>query len=476
MTLTLRRGLPRIAGGDPFPPGGTVVAPLIDEPQPVAEPAPTPAPAQTGGESVTLRRGLPRVAGGQAWPTVETALIGGVPAPEAVSEPAPTPAAVPAAAPTATESIALRQGLPRRAGGPAWPESAQVDVAVAAPVPEPEAPVVEEPVAVDKPAAAQPAAPRRTPETKPEPQKYGPFTVAQWTAVAGGGIVLLGLLLAGAVALTRWFLGTDTGSSFIATYDGHAPMPESAPVGVPGWLAWTHFFNVFLMALIIKSGLQIRHERRPDAYWTPRGGGKKISLSVWLHQSLDILWVVNGAIFLVLLFVTGQWMKIVPTSWEVVPNALSAGLQYLSLDWPTENGWVHYNGLQQITYFLVVFVAAPIAVATGVRMSEFWAKAPASWSKVYPVEIARKLHFPTMLFFSAFIVMHVALVFATGVLRNLNHMFAAQGSTDPAEYASNWTGFLIFLVAMSVTAGAVVAARPMVLTPIARRFGEVTAR
>lgn len=444
-------------------------------PAPVEAPAASPATAETpeapttpapvGGESVTLRRGLPRVAGDDLWPAAATAVVGATAAPSAEPEPAAAPPpATEQTVPTATESIALRQGLPRRVGGPAWPESAQVDVAVA-----------EEQVAVDKQPSA-PAAPRRAPETKPEPQKSGPFTVAQWVAVAAGGLVLLGLLLAGVVALTRWFLGTDTGSDFITAYDGHAPMPDSAPVGVPGWLAWTHFFNVFLMALIIKSGLQIRHERRPDAYWTPRGGGKKISLSVWLHQSLDILWVVNGAIFMVLLFVTGQWMKIVPTSWEVVPNALSAGLQYLSLDWPTENGWVHYNGLQQITYFLVVFVAAPIAVTTGVRMSEFWAKAPASWSKAYPVEIARKLHFPTMLFFSAFIVMHVALVFATGALRNLNHMFAAQGSTDPAEYASNWTGFIIFLVAMAVTAGAVVAARPMVLTPIARRFGEVAAR
>ena len=57
-----------------------------------------------------------------------------------------------------------------------------------------------------------------------------------------------------------------------------------------------------------------------------------------------------GLIDCVLLFVTGQWMRVIPTSWEVFPNALSAALQYVSLDWPTENGWVNYNGLQQLAY------------------------------------------------------------------------------------------------------------------------------
>ena len=70
----------------------------------------------------------------------------------------------------------------------------------------------------------------------------------------------------------------------------------------------------------------------------------------------------------------------------------------------------------------------------------------------------------------------VTLVFATGALRNLNHMFAAQGSVDAAEYAGNWTGFWLFVAAMAVIAGAVAAARPMLLAPIARLFGDVKSR
>ncbi len=301
--------------------------------------------------------------------------------------------------------------------------------------------------------------------------------MGQWVgAVLVGGA---GLLFAAAmvVLLVRWLVSLPFMQDFLTTYPGEYHLPESAPVGFPAWLNWQHFLNVFLMVLIIRSGLQVRHQKRPEAFWSPRWNkGRKISIMLWLHQSLDILWLVNGVIFVVLLFVSGQWMRIVPTSWEVFPNALSAVIQYVSLDWPTENGWVNYNSIQQLTYFLVVFVAAPLAAITGVRMSGIWPKNATRLSAAYPIEWARAVHFPTMIFFVLFIVVHVTLVFATGALRNLNHMYAAQGSTDPTALAGNWAGFWIFVASMVVIAAGWVAARPLVLAPIARLFGTVSAR
>jgi thiosulfate reductase cytochrome b subunit len=291
-----------------------------------------------------------------------------------------------------------------------------------------------------------------------------------------GGIGVL--FVAGmAVLAARFLLSTDPLRDFLATFPGEYHLPEGAPVGLPKWLGWQHFFNVFLMVLIIRSGLQVRRQSKPPAYWSPRWNPtRKISINLWLHQCLDILWLVNGVVFVVLLFATGQWMRIVPTSWEVFPNALSAALQYLSLDWPVENGWVNYNSLQQLAYFATVFVAAPLATVTGVRMSGIWPKKADTLNRIYPVEWARKVHFPVMLYFVVFIAIHVFLVFATGALRNLNHMYAAQGSVDPDAYSANWTGFWWFAASLAVIAGAWVAARPMVLAPVARLFGTVSSR
>lgn len=116
-----------------------------------------------------------------------------------------------------------------------------------------------------------------------------------------------------------------------------------------------------------------------------------------------------------------------------------------------------------------MFLAAPLAAITGVRMSGIWPKNATRLNKIYPVEWARKVHFPVMIYFVLFIVVHVTLVFATGALRNLNHMYA--GSDEV-----NWVGFSIFAVSMLVIVGAWVAARPLVLAPIAKLFGSVSSR
>ncbi|WP_254431236.1 cytochrome b/b6 domain-containing protein, partial [Agromyces sp. Marseille-P2726] len=290
------------------------------------------------------------------------------------------------------------------------------------------------------------------------------------TALVGG----FGLLLIATVAVigASWFLSSPVGRDFLAAFPGEYHLPEGAEPGFPAWVQWQHFFNVFLIVLIIRSGLQVRTEKKPSAYWTPRwskNGQGKISLALWFHQSLDILWLLNGVVFVVLLFVTGHWMRIVPTSWEVFPNAISAGLQYLSLDWPTENGWANYNSLQQLMYFITVFIAAPLAAATGVRMSGLWPKNAKTLNRIYPVEWARAIHFPVMLYFVAFIIVHVALVFATGALRNLNHMY---GGTDVV----NWAGFWIFFASLIVIVGGWIAARPFLLAQIAKLTGKVSAR
>ncbi len=338
------------------------------------------------------------------------------------------------------------------------PEAAGAPAVTAAPAPVPSSVGTEKPVVAEKPV-----------RPKAEARLYGSRTLGQW-------IKLVVLLALGAVAAAAILVLAARGVTtlpgvpeFLERYPGAYHLPDTAEPGFPWWAQWTHFLNIFLMVLIIRSGYQVRTEQKPPAFWTPKRGGKKISINLWLHQSLDILWLVNGFIFVVLLFASGRWMRIVPSSWEAFPNALSALLQYMTLDWPVESGWVNYNSLQQIMYFIVVFIAAPLAAITGVRMSDFWPKNAKTLNKIYPVEAARAIHFPTMLFFVLFILIHVFLVFSTGALRNLNHMF---GGTDEV----NWVGFWLFAAAIAITTAGWYAARPLVLAPIAKLFGQVSSR
>ena len=465
MQVELRRGLPRVPGGDPWPPAGTVDV----EGAPVEDAAADVAPVADAAETaeVPLRRGLPRVPGGEPWPPAGTVRVA-VPAASAAAA-AEAADVADVAEPAHTVEVPLRQGLPRVEGGEPWPPAGTVRVAAPEPEAEPEpqpetaapaATVVDDAVAKTAPAPK----PKPAPQPAPAPATAGePEGVArQWLPWAIGAL----LLLAAAVFGARWFVGTEAGADFIARYDGVQPLPDNAPTGLPGWLNWAHFFNMFLMALIIKTGIDVRREKRPAAYWQPKNGGKKISVTLWLHQLLDVTWVALGVVFYVLLFTTGQWMRIVPTSWDAIPHAVSAGLQYLSLDWPTENPWLYYNALQELSYFVTVFIASPLAIVSGFRMSSMW---PASW-KAVPVSWARAVHFPTMIYFVAFIVVHVFLVLTTGLRGNFNAMFASR------EDATSWIGVVLFLVAAGVTALGWRFARASVVAPVAGKTGKVSKR
>ena len=276
----------------------------------------------------------------------------------------------------------------------------------------------------------------------------------------------LGLAALAAVVLIAMAVrGLPAVQDYMTTYPGESELPAGAPVGFPAWLGWQHFLNSFFLLLIIRTGWQIRTTTRPAAFWTRKK--TRISLTAWLHLSLDLLWVINGVVFVVLLFVTGQWLRIVPTSWDVFPNAISVAIQYASLDWPTENGWVNYNALQLLAYFVTVFIATPLAIVTGIRMSPLWEQRLSRLDRFYPVTIARAIHFPVMIYFVLFTIAHVGLVLATGALRNLNHMYA--GRDD-----GSWVGFGIFGASLLVMIAAWLLAKPHFLQPIAALSGNVT--
>ncbi len=243
----------------------------------------------------------------------------------------------------------------------------------------------------------------------------------------------------------------------------------AAPAGFPAWLRITHYVNFLFLSLLIRSGLQILVEH-PRLYWnvhcTPGTEWLRLTpvevpldrvwtakddartLSPWIglpgrwhtvgmarhwHFLSVLFWVGNGLTFCILLFSTSQWRRLVPISWRILPAAWAVFVHYATFHLPPEvNGFYHYNALQQLTYFGVVFILAPMAIVTGPSMSpaltsryRWYAKVPGNR------QIGRSLHFLVMCSFLVFVVMHVSLVALTGFTRNMNHIVLGTDAANP---------------------------------------------
>jgi len=279
-------------------------------------------------------------------------------------------------------------------------------------------------------------------------------------------VVVVGLVcLVGGIFVARYLRTLPSVQAFIANHPGTGAFGPEVTTGFPWWLRYQHYFNLVLMLFIMRSGLQILadHPRltfdagckpeteflrlrgrvplnepwssKDDAVALPRWLGlpgirHSIGLARWWHFSADLFWVVNGVIFCVLLFATDQWHRVVPVSWDVFPTALSVALQYLSLDFPRPSGWSQYNALQMLAYFAPLFVAAPLAVITGLLQSPAVASKLSSGRGILNRQVMRTVHFVVLLFFVGFIATHVTMVFITGARVNLNHITRGVNAPD----------------------------------------------
>lgn len=322
---------------------------------------------------------------------------------------------------------------------------------------------------------------------------------ARWVNVLWAlpiGAALLLVVVGAAQALRE----LATVQAFILQYPGMPGNQPGATTGFPWWLRLQHFVNMFFMLFIMRAGIQIladhprlywKRDSTPgtewfrfqkdvpaDRIWTAKddavtlpkwlgipGLRHTIGLARWWHFSVNMLWLLNGIAFYVLLFATDQWVRLVPVTWDVFPHAASTALQYASLTFPSETDWTRYNSLQQLTYFTTVFIAAPISIFTGLMQAPAISNRLGWLGKVFHRQIARSIHFIAFIWFLCFIAIHGALVVMTGLRRNTNHMFA--GVDD-----HTWAGLLPFTAAMAILCIAWAIASPMTIRH-ARRVQQV---
>ena len=99
--------------------------------------------------------------------------------------------------------------------------------------------------------------------------------------------------------------------------------------------------------------------------------------------------------------------------------------------------------------------SAPLALVTGLGMWPARSTRFKRLTKVLSIQAARSLPYLVLVWLLVFIVIHLTLVFSTGLLSNLNHMYGTRGDTG-------WLGFWVFAVSVVVVAW--VGATPVTLS------------
>jgi thiosulfate reductase cytochrome b subunit len=139
--------------------------------------------------------------------------------------------------------------------------------------------------------------------------------------------------------------------------------------------------------------------------------------------------VINGLIYLAYGILSRHIRRdLVPNRAELTPAHLGHEIaDHVRLRFPKDEKARHYNTLQKITYLVVISFMLPGMILTGLTMSPgFNAFAPWLLDLFGGRQSARTLHFLFAMSLVAFVLIHIAMVLASGVFNNMRSMITGR--------------------------------------------------
>ena len=132
-----------------------------------------------------------------------------------------------------------------------------------------------------------------------------------------------------------------------------------------------------------------------------------------------------GAVYLLAGLFGGHFRShIWPRARELAPRLVWRDVvDHLRLRIPPASGGPHYGVLQKCAYSLVVFVAAPLMVVTGLTMSPAVTAAFPILLRLFGgYQSARTIHFFAFVALLLFVIVHVVMVVKSGFRRQIRAM------------------------------------------------------
>lgn len=211
-----------------------------------------------------------------------------------------------------------------------------------------------------------------------------------------------------------------------------------------------HWVNALCVFLVLMSGLQI-FNADPRLYWGQFGASPdRALLAIGAHgfphwatipgwQALATgrrwhfffawLLVANSALYLLFSFLSGHVHRdLLPRRSEIAPSHIAHDIwNHVRLRFPTGEAARHYNVLQKLAYFSVLFVLAPLILATGLTMSPgIDAACPWLLTLFGGRQSARTLHFTGAMLVALFILVHLIMVMLAGPWNEVRSMITGR--------------------------------------------------
>ena len=141
------------------------------------------------------------------------------------------------------------------------------------------------------------------------------------------------------------------------------------------------------------------------------------------HFFFAWVFVVNGLIYLVYGFMSGQFrFRYIPAR-DQVAHFWGSVKEHLTLHFPEGEEAKRYNVIQKLTYFAVVIVLLPLQILAGLAMSPGMdSAAPWLLTLFGGRQSARTVHFVVADLLVLFVLVHVALVIVSGLWNNMRGM------------------------------------------------------
>ena len=155
--------------------------------------------------------------------------------------------------------------------------------------------------------------------------------------------------------------------------------------------------------------------------------------SRYLHFQAAWVVVLTGLLYIISILFTGHLRRsLLPggsdLSWKVLASEIGNHLRFKR---PSAAEAWSYNVLQRLAYLLVIFVAFPLVIWTGLAMSpSFVSAVPAAVNLLGGQQSARTIHFFVSVFLVLFVVVHVVMIFVAGFWSRMRAMITGRAETE----------------------------------------------